>query len=67
MERIARRRAWNMIPLADQMAEVRREIALRESVYRKWKADDPTNKEWIAKLDRQMERMRAVLETLEKL
>jgi hypothetical protein len=50
------------IPLIDQIACARREIALRESVYPSWVARQRMTKE---SADLELERMRAVLQTLE--
>lgn len=50
--------------LTDQIAEVKREITLRQNVYPRWvEAARLTQK----RADRQIENMKAVLETLEGL
>lgn len=50
--------------LADQIAAVKREIALRERVYPRWVADRRLTQD---KADREIAAMKAVLATLERL
>ena len=49
------------IPLADQIKEAKRELAMRERLYPGWIAKGTLKQ---ADADRQLERMRAVLHTL---
>lgn len=51
------------VSLSDQIAEVKRELRLREINYPRWIAAGKMNQ---AEADRQLERMRAVLATLEE-
>jgi hypothetical protein len=51
-----------MIPLAEQIACVRREVALRERIYPRLVRDGKLRRD---EADRELARMRAVLETLE--
>lgn len=52
-----------MIPLADQLAELEREIALRERVYKGWIADRKLTPE---RAQIQMDRIRAAAATVRK-
>lgn len=52
------------VPLADQIACVRREIGMRERVYKRWVSDQKMSQH---KADTELEAMRAVLETLLKI
>ena len=52
------------VPLADQIAAVRREIHFRENVYPRWVSAGKMKQE---KADSELRRMKAVLETLEDL
>jgi hypothetical protein len=53
--------ASDVIPIADQIACVEREIKMRERVYPRW---IDTGKMSAAKAAQELERMKAVLETL---
>jgi hypothetical protein len=53
----------NPIPLREQVACVRREIAMRERVYPRWVAAERMTQE---KADSELAAMRAVLETVER-
>lgn len=52
------------VSLDDMIAEVRRELRMRATLYPKWKADAGRNKR--NELDRQWDRMEAVLKYLEE-
>lgn len=51
-----------IVAIEDQIAEIKREIRMREGVYPKWVQSGRMKQ---ADSDRQIARMRAVLETLE--
>lgn len=53
--------ANSSIPLADQLAEVERELSMRERVYPKWVQSGRMK---VTEADRQIARMRAVRDTL---